>query len=296
MAIKYEVIGLEKIVAEKLKKHPDAQLPIGENDLAALSRSIEENGLLLPLLVLADADKDGKFWVVDGCNRLDQAADDDELSCILIRTDSPRAVALECMAAGRPRTAGQRIMAYLERHRDMVLKAAELGQEAKGGNSFGVSRDTPKLAGVFANFSSDAIANRLSVSKKDVLLGIDLLVCLEKKKTTPIRVGSMVEDSRPLDMKNKDDVAYYNVMQHTHARIFAGETPIRRWKSAVAGKVTQAEGRTEIDYADLFVRGLQHIRSASKKWDEITFDDRKYIVKLAAEVGEILPADIRKVM
>ena len=272
---------------------------MGDDDKFALDRSIDEGGLIQPLLVLDKPNKDGRYEVVDGCNRL-LVSMQNELPCVLIQCDNVREVALTCLGTGRKRSTGQRIMAYLEMHKREVVKAAEMGAEINAGgkapHGIAVSRDTAKLSGVFANFTSDAIAETLSVSKKDVLLAIDLLMCLEKKCTAPQRVGSLVTPARELDLKDKADKVYFDCLKMTHANVMAGSTPIRRWKAAQAGKSTQAEGRTEIDYADLFREGLNHLRTASKHWKDITFKDRQALVELASKIGEVLPPDVKEVL
>lgn len=296
MSRTYKIVGFDWLERTQLKPHAEAQLPMAPDDQMALERSIEEGGLIQPLLVLDRPDKaDGLFEVVDGCNRLEKSADG-KLPCVLIQCDNVREVALTCLGTGRKRSTGQRIMAYLEMHKREVVKAAELGAAAKGGNSSGVSRDTPKLSGVFANFTSEAIAATLSVSHKDVLLAIDLLMCLEKKCTAPQRVGSLVTPARELDLKDKTDKAYYDSLKIVHGHVMDGGTPIRRWKSARAGQDSQSDKRTPIDYADLFREGLHHLRTASNHWGDVTTDERHSILELAHKVGEILPADIKRVM
>lgn len=296
MSRNYKIVGFDWLERTQLKPHVDAQLPMGADDQVALGQSIEEGGLIQPLLVLDRPDKaDGLYEVVDGCNRLERSTVG-KLPCVLIQCDNVREVALTCLGTGRKRSTGQRIMAYLEMHKREVVKAAELGAAARAGNSSGVSRDTPKISGVFANFTSEAIAETLSVSHKDVLLAIDLLMCLEKKCTAPQRVGSLVTPARELDLKDKTDKVYFDCLKITHANVMAGSTPIRRWKAAQAGKSTQAEGRTEIDYADLFREGLNHLRTASKHWKDITFKDRQTLVELASKIGEVLPPDVKEVL
>ena len=296
MSRNYRIVGFDWLERTQLKPHEDAQLPMGKDDQVALEKSIEEGGLIQPLLVLDTPDKaDGLFAVVDGCNRLERSTEG-KLPCVLIQCDNVREVALTCLGTGRKRSTGQRIMAYLEMHKREVVKAAEIGAKMAAGNPSALSRDSAQISGVFANFTSDAISKTLSVSQKDVLLAIDLLMCLEKRCTAPQRVGSLVTPARDLDLKEKDDKVYYDCLKLTHANVMAGSTPIRRWKAAQAGKSTQAEGRTEIDYADLFREGLNHLRTASKHWKDITFQEREGLVELAAKVAEILPQDIKGVL
>lgn len=297
MSRKYRIIGFDWFEKEELAPHPEAELPMAADDKLALKNSIEEGGMIQPLLVLdKPAKADGPLLVVDGCNRLESAAAGEKLPCVLIECDNVREVALECLGTGRRRSTGQRILAFLEMHKREVLKAAELGAVAVAGNSSGVSRETPKISGVFANFTSEAIAETLSVSRQDVLLAIDLLECLERKRTASVRVGSLVTPSRELDLADKADKSYFESLKLNHARVLAGSTPIRRWKAALGGKVATAEGRPEIDYAELFREGLHHLRTASKHWQDVAFQDRAGLVELAAQVGEILPDDVKRVL
>ena len=52
----------------------------------------------------------------------------------------------------------------------------------------------------------------------------------------------------------------------------------------------------EIDYAELFREGLNHLRTAAKHWKDITFQDRAGLVELASKIGEILPEDVKRVL
>ena len=302
MSRNYKITGFDWLERTQLKKHPEAELPMSPDDQMALKDSIEEGGLIQPLLVLDKPDKtDGLFQVVDGCNRLERSTIQAgsvgcKLPCVLIQCDNVREVALTCLGIGRKRSTGQRIMAYLEMHKREVVKAAELGAQKAAGNPSALSRDSAQISGVFANFTSEAIAKTLSVSQKDVLLAIDLIMCLEMKCTAPQRVGSLVTPARDLDLKDKGDKVYFDCLKITHANVMAGSTPIRRWKAAQAGKSTQADGRTEIDYADLFREGLNHVRTASKHWKDITFKDRQTLVELASKIGEVLPKDVKDVL
>lgn len=297
MSRNYKIVGFDWLERTQLKPHPEAQLPMSPDDQLALKESIEDGGLIQPLLVLDKADKtDGLFEVVDGCNRLDDLKPGTKIPCVLIQCDNVREVALTCLGTGRKRSTGQRIMAYLEMHKREVVKAAELGAQKAAGNPSALSRDSAQISGVFANFTSEAISQTLSVSQKDVLLAIDLLMCLEKKCTAPQRVGSLVTPARELDLKDQADKVYFDCLKITHANVMAGSTPIRRWKAAQAGKSTQADGRTEIDYADLFREGLNHLRTASKHWKDITFKDRQALVELASKIGEVLPPDVKEVL
>lgn len=299
MTIKYQVIGQKNIAAKNLKKHPDAQLPIGEDDRAALGRSIESNGVFQPLLVLADAATDGKFFVVDGCSRLDSVAADVELPCILIRTNNPRAVALECLATGRKRSTGQRIMAYILLNKRDVLAAAEKGAKiASGGRNphLADSNETARLTGVLEHFSSAAIAERLKVCREDVLRAIDLFRCVEERILPDIGLNS-TRWGEKLDMTDPEDARAHGMMKEILNGVLSGGTAIRTWRKAYGGKMptTGPAGRPDIKHDQLFRRGLQHLRTVLKcnAWHTIKATDREGLIVLFDEVVGLLPDELR---
>ncbi len=70
MQKEYEIVGFERIRAGDLEPHPDAQLPMDVEDQFALGESLEERGVILPLLVLATPPrKNGCRLILDGVNR-----------------------------------------------------------------------------------------------------------------------------------------------------------------------------------------------------------------------------------
>lgn len=283
----YTVEGFAWHAPADLLPHPKAQMPIDPSDAKALSQSVAGSGILQPLLVLATPTASGKFLVVDGINRLAAAPRDQDVPCIEIQTQDVAAVAQECLSVGRSRSSGQRIMIYLMRHAKNVLAASDRSKEG------GVSRETGGDG--YEDFSAAKIAKNLEVSRNDVIAGIDLLRCKTRKETVPVREGALVVPPRalnPLDPKDKD---LEKAIDISFDRILAGTAPIRKWKAAVGGRASTAGGRPEIDYANLAMKGLQHLRTISSHWDDISMDDRKHILGLAATVIPKLPHDLRLV-
>lgn len=298
MSRKYRVVGLEQIERTQLKKHPAADLPIGDDDKAALLGSIEERGMLQPLLVLDEPDTlDGMFLVVDGCNRLDSAPADAELPCVMIQTDDPRAVALECLGTGRRRSTGQRIMAYLMMHKRDVLKAAEIGAKMNAGNPSAVSRETALNIGVLEHFSTDAIAKRLKVSKEDVVRAVELFRCVELGLHPKVETGDGDTPERPLDMGDEEDKRAAATTEKVFNDVLAGGTPVRKWKASWNGRkhTTGPKGRPVLNYAKLAKTAMNHLLTVfrAKAWHDISPYQRDEIVKKWSEVIYKLPEELR---
>lgn len=297
MKSKYEVVEFRLIEKKNLRKHPAAELPMMADDKAALKGSIEERGIIQPLLVLADADKDGFFQVVDGCNRLDSAAADSALPCMLVRADDPRAVALECLATGRRRSTGQRIMVFLMMHKKEVLKAAEFGAEMNAGGAklrFAVSRETAKISGIYADFTTDAIAERLQVSKPDVVRAVELFRCVEEKRRPNIG-GAKGADERALDEGDEKDAETLADMGDIFRRVLSGGEAIRDWKRSFAGKSTTKGGRPPVDNAGLVRKGLIHLKNVFKSggWHAMPANIRENLANQFVEVLKLLPEELR---
>lgn len=296
MKSQYEVMGFARIAKAQLKKHPAADLPIGDDDKAALRGSIEERGVLQPLLVLETPDSlDGMFLVVDGCNRLDSAPADAELPCVMIRTDDPRAVALECLSSGRRRGPGQRIMVYMMMHKRDVLKAAELGAELAKNPRLAVSNETAGKYGVLEHFSTKAIAERLNVCKEDVVRAVELFRCHELKQKPEIGFGPDSAE-RALDDTAEEDRRAWADVQKVFNSVLAGGTAVRSWKRAYGGrnKTTGPAGRPDVDHGDLALRAMNHLLTVfrAEAWHGIPSFERDGIIKKFDEVLQRMPDEL----
>lgn len=311
--MKYLVKGFEWVHWKNLEVHPEAKVPIAEEDAAALKTSVEDNGMIQPLVVILrevipakTVPRHGgkvmekvparkRFWIVDGANRFAtcKKKEDDVLPCVVVETDSVRDLALECASVGRSRSAGQRIMVYLERHKEEVLAASQKGQErAKNGGSFSpLSRDSGEEIG---DFSSDAIAKTLGVSNKDTLLAIDLLRSHEHREGVATVVGGLREEGRKLEEGDPE----LKAIDEAWAGVLAGRTPIRRWKAAVGGKRTTKEvQRAEIRWVLVGRDGLTKVRNAlGGHWENLSLDERLELLEMAREVAAELPREVREIL
>lgn len=300
MNTRYEVVGFARIARTQLKKHPAADLPIKDDDKAALRGSIEERGMLQPLLVLDERDSvDGMFLVVDGCNRLDSAPDGAELPCVLVQTDDPRSVALECLSSGRRRGPGQRIMAFLMMNKRDVLKAAEIGEKiASGGRNphVAVSNETARNIGVLEHFSTKAIAERLKVSKEDVVRAVELFRCVEEGRVPAVGFDKLNRWGEKLDLSDPEDKRAHGLLVEVLNGVMSGGTAVRTWRKAYGGKLptTGPAGRPDIQHGSLFQRGLQHLRTVlkAKAWHTIKAAERERLTGLFDEVVGMLPDEL----
>lgn len=266
--MKYDITGFELLDPNKLDTHPDAEMPIDEEDYQGLLDGIRDNGIVTPLLVV------GKK-VIDGCNRL-RAAQELKLPkvpCLMVKCDDVRTVSAETLIRGRQRSTGQRIMAYLELHLDEALKQY---REDRGGGA-PMSRDTGAR-----EYSQKAIAERLRVSNKDVGIALELLDALHG--------GKHPMTNRALSEKQK--IAASEV----RFNLLAGCGAIRRAWSAVAGKTaTKHAARAATNY-DAVLRGaVASLKNAIEHWDHVATATVAEIEPTWAEILENLPEPMRKV-
>lgn len=253
----YEIKGFEWISGLNLEPHPDAIIPMDQEDTDFLADSVRENKVLLPLLVSFDKNKAGNHLIYDGINRWKNTMPKNEmLPCILANVPDPRSLALTCLGTGRKRSTGQRVMAYLEMNRLPVLKVAEL---LDGGHANALRGKTPasqmtgrEIPKKLEDFTAEAIAHKLGVSDRDVGLGIELL---------------RAEESAEGPQKEP--------FQKQRFSLLAGGGSIRRWKAAVAGrKVTQKE---DPKYFELAVRSMISLQTVFSKWDSLSAEERQRI-------------------
>ena len=346
--MKYKVLDFVWARPEDLAVHPEAKVPIAEEDREALERSVKDGGVIQPLVVIArearqDAappkkakgkgearcvhcDDEGfctnqdmqgggfhcfhcegfnprdekageppalrQWWIVDGANRFKALQKVEKIPCVVVETDSVRDLALECASVGRSRSAGQRIMVYLERHKEKVLEASEKGQEIKKGffGSAAVSRDT---ADEHKGFDSVSISKALGVSNKDTLLAIELLKSHERREGVSSVVGGLREDGKKL----AEGSAELKAIDETWAGVLAGTTPIRRWKAACQGRTaTKDVGRAEVSWYDVGKKGLVSVKGVGEHWDRLAMEDRMELLELAREVSAALPRELRDVL
>ena len=168
--------GTSEIALDNLIPHPAAlSIPVSEEDRLCAAESMDAMGYD-PLTVCKHDVTPGKFYVLDGCGRLEWLKRKGESTGVCNVFEMNGADVNEfCMTRNTMRrkvTTGQRVMAYLDLHRMAVLEAAmENADPAKAGAKGGRGKGAP----VGLGFSKEAIAARIHVSKNDVESGIQLL-------------------------------------------------------------------------------------------------------------------------
>jgi len=264
-----------------LQAHPDAlafweahREKDTDEDQRALNNSVAESGVLEPLMAVAKHDGTG-YWIVDGCSRFIAAMDCglSEVPASIYKMDLAKigSLAFQKNACRHRVSSGERILRYLDLHREDVLKAWKKGQDQhqNGRGNKTVSRDT--------GFSSESIAVRLGVSKKDVLKGIELIVACD--------LGAVPgRDAQGKTVMNQADDGMQAMVRDCFKRVISGCTPIRRWQAALQGRATtEARDKAPTDYARLAERSLIGLTNSLRNWDE-WLDDKKMEYDLKAKL------------
>ena len=288
-----------KIKLADCKPHADAEAySASSEDRAALGNSIGEAGVLSPIAVVPDEDskrttasndaEPQKWFVIDGIGRMNAliAAGETETDAqVFDLGDLSVAEFVVCKnAMMRKVTTGTRVMAYLKCHEREVLAAADpekYQQRPGNGANFNpkhhaVSRDTAWDKG----WSAKAIAERIGVSNKDVLAGIELLKEVSGETESVQQQGKYVQ----LDLFETMD------------SVMHGETPIRRWKAAASGKVSKVGGKAAADYVGIGARTMVSLVGLFENWQTVPMESRGPIVERFKLALEAAPEDFRAVL
>jgi hypothetical protein len=288
---------MQRIKLADCKPHADAEAySASTEDRAALSNSIGEAGILSPIAVIPDEDagaeaRQPKWFVIDGIGRMNAliAAGETETEAqVFDLGDLTVAEFVVCKnAMMRKVTTGTRVMAYLKCHEREVLAAADpekYQQRPGNGANFkpkhhAVSRDTAWNKG----WSAKAIAERIGVSNKDVLAGIELL-----KET----VGNGDESGTEARHTKYEQMDLFETMDS----VMHGETPIRRWKAAACGKVSKVGGKAAADYVGIGARTMVSLIGLFENWQTVPMESRGLIVERFRTALGSAPEDFRAVI
>lgn len=226
-------------------------------------------------------------------------------------------------------TAGQRVVRYLELHRNEVLLAAKTnadpsktgsmrGNSGGGclsdtassgrGNGAGCVSDTASSgrgngAGGVSDSASSGRIKKAGVSDTGFSgEAISERIGVSKKDVLQgIMLLRCVSDGlKPvMGARGRELVPVANdrerdAVAEAFASVETGATPIRRWQAALAGKVkTKDTGKAPTDYSALAVRSSKSLRNAFENWGRIPFADREIILDLVAELVGAAPDDVR---
>ena len=287
---------MQRIKLADCKPHADAEAySASTEDRAALGNSIEETGVLSPIAVVPDEDskrttasndaEPQKWFVIDGIGRMNAliAAGETETDAQVFDLGDLRvAEFVVCKnAMMRKVTTGTRVMAYLKCHEREVLAAADPKFGKVRATSFQpkygkVSRETLPDKG----WSAKEIAERIGVSKNDVLAGIELLKEVSGETESVQQQGKYVQ----LDLFETMD------------SVMHGETPIRRWKAAACGKVSKVGGKAAADYVGIGARTMVSLIGLFENWQTVPMESRGPIVERFKLALEAAPEDFRAVL
>ncbi len=309
-------------------------------DRAALGNSIEETGVLSPIAVVPDegngeccqcgnvansksngqlgignigngntgnTGNNQKWFVIDGIGRMNAliAAGETETDAqVFDLGDLSVAEFVVCKnAMMRKVTTGTRVMAYLKCHEREVLAAAvpkayNTRQFARKGKAFmgAVSRETAPDKG----WSAKEIAERIGVSKNDVLAGIELLKEVGNVANVEISNSNTNDQLRTgnIGTGNISTMATFTQLDlfETMDSVMHGETPIRRWKAAASGKVSKVGGKAAADYVGIGARTMVSLIGLFENWQTVPMESRGPIVERFKLALEAAPEDFRAVL
>ena len=290
---------MQKIKLADCKPHADAEAySASTEDRAALGNSIGETGVLSPIAVIPDEDagaeaRQPKWYVIDGIGRMNAliAAGETETEAqVFDLGDLSVAEFVVCKnAMMRKVTTGTRVMAYLKCHEREVLAAAteerirsRMGSKWRNGWKAAVSRET---AASDKGWNAKEIAERIGVSKNDVLAGIELL------KATA-EAGEDGEDDSKRTTARYEQGDLFETMD----AVLRGETPIRRWKAAACGKVSKVGGKAAADYEGIAIRTVKSWRGVWENWQTVPMELRGPIIAEFRLALKVLPEDFRAVI
>lgn len=299
--MKQPTYKMERIALADCKPHADAEAySASSEDRAALSNSINESGLLSPIAVIpgeepAEAGRsERKTWyVIDGIGRLNalMAAGVTETEAqVFDLGDLSVAEFVVCKnAMMRKVTTGTRVMAYLKCHEREVLAAADPEKykarplNGRGRRVNAVSHETASNKG----WNAKEIAERIGVSKNDVLAGIELLKATAESSEQVTGNSEQVGGGPKFEQLD---------LFETAEAVLRGETPIRRWKAAAGGKVSKVGGKAAADYAGIGARTMVSLLSVFQNWQKVKMVNRMTILNRFRESLDYLPEDFKTVI
>ena len=288
-AVRRPTYRMERVRIADCRPHADAEAySASGGDRAALSNSVGEAGILSPIAVVPDGDGGG-WLVIDGIGRLDAlraaGAAETDAQVFDLGDLSVAEFVVSKNAMTRKVTTGSRVMAYLKCHEREVLAAADPKSYQLRATSFKGKRGaqshdrTPNDKG----WSSREIAERIGVSDKDVLAGVELL-----KATAETPEGGTYIDEAA-------EYAQLDLFETMEA-VMRGETPIRRWRAAAGGRVSKTGGRAAADYAAIAWRTVKSWRGVWENWQTVPMEARAGILREFRAAREVLPEDFQAVI
>lgn len=288
--MKQPTYKMQRVALADCKPHADAEAySASSEDRAALSNSINESGLLSPIAVIPAEDGRG-YYVIDGIGRLNAlmaaGVTETEAQIFDLGNLSVAEFVVCKNAMMRKVTTGTRVMAYLKCHEREVLAAADPKKYTArplNGRGRRVNAVSYETALNDKGWNAKEIAERIGVSKNDVLAGIELL-----KATAETPEGGTYIDEA-------EEYAQLDLFETAEA-VLRGETPIRRWRAAAAGRASKTGGRAAADYAAIAWRTVKSWRGVWENWQTVPMEARAGILREFRAALEVLPEDFLAVI
>ena len=310
---------MQRIRLADCKPHADAEAySCSTEDRAALANSVAEAGVLSPIAVIPAEGEDPRYeakaegrdearpsqsdearpsrhqWcVIDGIGRMnaliEAGVEETDAQVFDLGPMSVAEFVVSKNSMMRKVTTGTRVMAYLKCHEREVLAAAKeenirsrMGSKWRNGWKAAVSRET---AASDKGWNAKEIAERIGVSKNDVLAGIELL------KATA-EAGEDGEDDSKRTTARYEQGDLFETMD----AVLRGETPIRRWKAAACGKVSKVGGKAAADYVGIGARTMASLIGLFENWQTVPMESRGHIVECFRLALDSAPEDFRTVI
>ena len=300
--MKQPTYKMERIALADCRPHADAEAySASSEDRAALSNSINESGLLSPIAVIPAEDGRG-YYVIDGIGRLNalMAAGVTETDAqVFDLGDLSVAEFVVCKnAMMRKVTTGTRVMAYLKCHEREVLAAADPKSYQLRATSFkgkhgAVSHETAPDKG----WNAKEIAERIGVSKNDVLAGIELLKATAEAGEESLELGAKSLEGGKAQSSKLSAQSYTQLdLFETAEAVLRGETPIRRWKAAAGGKVSKTGGKAAADYAGIGARTMASLSGLWQNWQTVPMESRGPLLEKFRTALAYIPEDFRALL
>lgn len=278
------------IPIDDLIMHPDAgSYGADADDRSILDESVASDGVLTPIIVMRGVDG---YQILDGCGRFQAAkkAGLDTMPCVVVDScDDPRRFVSSVNAFHRKITTGSRVLSYVMMNREKVVAAMEsiaVGRGDPHGKNTGALRN--KVPSELKDWTFKGIADRLSVSRKDVSYAVELMICQAECKRPLLDMhngGTVREQIEDEDEQRQLDVSFNAVLM--------GRLPIRRWTAAFKGKMkTEGQGRVATDYLACANRALVSLGTAFRGWQEIPLRDRETVLDTLDDLLKVAPEDV----
>lgn len=272
--MKIKFIERKEILATQLSIHPDAGLPIAENDKQAMRDSLVESEMHTALRVVVDGDG---YQVIDGCNRLTLGIEQgkESFDCEVVECDNVREFVIDNLIARRRGSTSQRILAYVQLHKDEVFESlVQFGGKLKNLKNPSVSPTVTDVTG--ENFTVAALAKKFRCNKADIAAAVELLKDLE----SPVAL-----------LRAPAEEAYTAIMQ--------GDLGLRGWKSALPGKAAEQHGKASADYARLAGSTCITMTKVFENWGKIAWNPkdkrktREWALDKAFAMFSVMPNELR---